>query len=287
MASTTSRKPATAAVSGTSALAYWGDELRFYREQAGLTQEQLGRAIHMSPSMIAMVETGRRAPRVEFIKACDGVLGTHGALGRLWKRIMEHSYLEWFRPFVEVESDAAEILEYEPQAVSGLLQTEDYARAQLRAGRPHDTDEEIEKHVAARLSRQEILSRSEPPYLWVILDEAVLRRPFGGAEVMRDQFARLVCVAQSPRVVLQVLPFAAGAHAGTSGPMALFTLADETKLVYAEGFGDGQIIGRPEEVANCRVALDLLRACALSPVDSVRMIADLIGECDERRGPVA
>ena len=129
MASTTSRKPTTSTVSGTTALAYWGDELRFYREQAGLAQEQLGRAIHMSPSMIAMVETGRRAPRIEFINASDGVLGTNGALGRLWKRIIKHSYLEWFRPFVEVESEATEMLKYEPQAVPGLLQTEDYARA--------------------------------------------------------------------------------------------------------------------------------------------------------------
>ncbi|GAB3981902.1 helix-turn-helix transcriptional regulator [Actinoallomurus acanthiterrae] len=278
MASTTSRKPTTSTVSGTTALAYWGDELRFYREQARLTQEQLGRAIHMSPSMIAMVETGRRAPRTEFIKACDSVLGTNGALGRLWKRIIKHSYLEWFRPFVEVESDATEILEYEPQAMPGLLQTEDYARAQIRTGRVRDSDEEIERHVAARMSRQEILTRSDPPFLWVVLDEAVLRRPVGGVEVMRDQFARLVRASQNPQVVLQVLPFAAGAHAGMSGPMVLFTLPDETKLVYAEGFGGGQIIGLPEEVADCRLRLDLMRACALPPDDSVRMIADLIGE---------
>ncbi|MCO6011647.1 helix-turn-helix transcriptional regulator [Actinoallomurus purpureus] len=278
MTSTTSRKPATAAVSGLTALAYWGDELRFHREQAGLTQEELGRAVHMSPSMIGMVETGRRAPRIEFIKACDHVLATNGALGRLWKRIIKHSYLEWFRPFVEVESEATEMLKYEPQAVPGLLQTEDYARAQIRTGRVRDSDEEIEKHVAARISRQAILSRSDPPLLWVILDEAVLRRPVGGAEVMRDQLTRLVHAAQSLRVVLQVLPFAAGAHGGMSGPMTLFTLPDETKLVYAEGFGGGQIIGLPEQVANCRLRLDLMRACALPPDGSVRMIADLSGE---------
>lgn len=278
MTSATSRKPATTTVSGTTALAYWGDELRFYREQAGLTQERLGRAIHMSPSMIAMVETGRRAPRIEFIKACDHVLATNGALTRLWKRIIEHSYLEWFRPFVDVESEATEILEFEPQAVPGLLQTEDYARAQLRAGRPRDSDEEIEKHVAARMSRQEILTRSHPPFLWVVLDEAVLRRPFGGADVMREQLASLVRAAKSPEIVLQVLPFMAGAHAGTSGPMTLFALPDGTRLVYAEAFGGGQIIGLPEEVANCRIAFDLLRACALSPDDSVRVIADMIGE---------
>ncbi|MCO5999666.1 helix-turn-helix domain-containing protein [Actinoallomurus rhizosphaericola] len=278
MTSKTSGKPATATVSGLTALAYWGDELRFHREQAGLTQEGLGRAIHMSPSMIAMVETGRRAPRIEFIKSCDQVLGTNGALARLWKRIIKHSYLEWFRPFVDVESEATGILEYEPQAVPGLLQTEDYARAQLKTGHIRKSDEEIEKHVAARMSRQEILTRSDPPFVWVILDEAVLRRPVGGVEVMRDQLARLVRASQSPHIVLQVLPFAAGAHGGMSGPMVLFTLPDETKLVYAEAFGGGQIIGLPEEVAKCHVILDLLRACALPPDDSARLIADLIGE---------
>ncbi|MEV5708004.1 helix-turn-helix transcriptional regulator [Actinoallomurus sp. NPDC052274] len=278
MTSKTSGKPAAATVSGLTALAYWGDELRFYREQAGLTQERLGRAIHISPSMVAMVETGRRAPRIEFIKACDQVLNTNGALARLWKRIIKHSYLEWFRPFVEVESEATEMLKYEPQAVPGLLQTEEYARVQLRAGRPRDTDEEIEKHVAARMSRQEIHTRKNPPFMWVVLDEAVLRRPFGGAEVMRDQIARLVHVSQSPHVILQVLPFAAGAHPGTSGPMTLFSLPDETMLVYAEAFGDGHITGLPEEVAKCRIAFDLLRACALPPDDSVRMMAELIGE---------
>ncbi|MEV5753378.1 helix-turn-helix transcriptional regulator [Actinoallomurus sp. NPDC052308] len=278
MTSKTSGKPATATVSGLTALAYWGDELRFYREQAGLTQERLGRTIHISPSMVAMVETGRRAPRIEFIKACDQVLNTNGALARLWKRIIKHSYLEWFRPFVEVESEATEMLEYEPQAVPGLLQTEEYARAQIRTGRIRDNDEEIERHVAARMSRQEILTRKNPPFLWVILDEAVLRRPVGGVEVMRDQFARLVDVSQSAHVMLQVLPFAAGAHGGMSGPMTLFTLPDETMLVYAEAFGGGQIIGLPEEVANCRLRLDLMRACALPPDDSVRMIIDLIGE---------
>lgn len=232
----------------------------------------------MSPSMIGMIETGRRAPRIEVIRTCDEVLRTGGTLARLWKRIIEHSYLEWFRPFVEVESDATEILEYEPQAVPGLLQTEEYARAQLCMGYVRESDEEVEKHVAARMSRQDALARSEPPFLWIILDEAVLRRPVGGVQIMRDQLTRLASASQSPHIVLQVLPFSAGAHGGMSGPMTLFTLPDGTKLVYAEAFGGGQIIGLPDQVANCRLVLDYLRACALPPDASVQMIRDSIGE---------
>jgi transcriptional regulator with XRE-family HTH domain len=272
------RNSTKALVASGTALAYWGDELRYHREQAGLTQEGLARKVFVSPSLIAMTETGKRAPKSDFIKAADTVLNTGGALGRLWRRIMRSSYLEWFRPFVEVEAEADSILEYEAQAVPGLLQTEEYSRALLRTGRVRDSDEQIERHVAARMSRQEVLTRANPPFLWAILDEAVLRRPVGGAEVMRDQCAWLVRAAESPDIVLQVLPFAAGAHAGMDGSMTLFSLPDQKDLIYAEAFGDGQIIGRPEEVEHCRLCLDLLRACALAPDESVRMIARTIGE---------
>lgn len=265
-------------VTGGAALVYWGDELRFYREQEGLTQQQLARAVFVSPSLVGMIETGKRAPKPDFITSCDTILKTGGALARLWKRIIKNSYLEWFRPFVEVEAEATSMLKYEAQAVPGLLQIEEYARALLRNGRTRDTDEEIERHVAARMSRQEVFTRDDPPFFWAILDEAVLRRPMGGAKVMHDQLVWLVQAAKSPSVVLQVLPFAAGAHAGTDGSMTLFSLPDQGDLIYAECFGGGQISGRPEEVEECRLALDLLRACALSPDDSVRMIEGMIGE---------
>ncbi|MFD0856864.1 Scr1 family TA system antitoxin-like transcriptional regulator [Actinomadura adrarensis] len=274
-----SRKPSTTTtVTSGAALAYWGDELRYHREEAGLTQTELARRVFVSPSLIAMIETGRRAPKPQFIKATDTALDTGGALGRLWKRIIQSSYLEWFRPFVDVESDAETILEFSAQAVPGLLQTEQYARAQIRYGRPRDSDEQIERHVAARMSRQEILNPEKPPFLWVILDEAALRRPVGGPTVMREQFDWLVQKAASPDIILQVLPFLSGAHAGLSGPMILFSLPDDTRLAYAEGFGGGQLIGRPEEVEECRLCLDLLRADALPPEESVQLVAGMIGE---------
>lgn len=273
----TSKKPLTP-VAGTAALAYWGGELRYHREQAALTQEQFARMIYVSSSLIAMVETGKRTPKPSFIKDCDQALNTGGALARLWKRLIESSYLEWFRPVVEIEADADSMIAYEAQAVPGLLQTEDYARALLRTGPARDSEQKIEQHVAARMNRQQILTRDAPPLFWVILDENVLRRPVGGAEIMRDQFAWLVEMAMSPDVILQVLPYAAGAHAGMNGSMILFSLPDQSDVVYASGFGGGQIIGCPEEVNECRLALDLLRACALPPDDSVQMIAGMIGE---------
>ncbi|MFI0357355.1 Scr1 family TA system antitoxin-like transcriptional regulator [Actinomadura sp. 9N407] len=273
------RNPFTSiTVTGGAALAYWGDELRYYREQAGLTQEHLARRVFVSSSLVAMIETGRRAPKPDFINAADTALNTGGALDRLWKRIIKSSYLEWFRLFVEVEAEADSILKYEQQSVPGLLQNEDYARAQFRNGRVRDSDETIERQVAARMSRQEILTRDNPPFLWVILEEAVLRRRVGGVEVMREQCTRLVRAAESPDIIIQMLPFSIGAHAGMSGSMTLFSLPDHGDLAYSENFAGGQIIGRPDEVEECRLRLDLLRANALPPDESVRMIAGMIGE---------
>lgn len=154
----------------------------------------------------------------------------------------------------------------------------DYARAVLRAGRPRDTDEQIEQHVAARLRRQEILTRDKPPLLWVVLDEAVLRRPVGGLEVMRAQLVRLLEASAAPDTVLQVLPFAAGEHANMSGPMTIMTLPDVGEVVYVEGPGSGQVIARTEDVADSVLLFDMLRATALSPADSAAMIAEMIGE---------
>ncbi|NKZ06839.1 helix-turn-helix domain-containing protein [Actinomadura latina] len=272
-----SKKPLTP-VAGTAALAYWGGELRYYREQVGYTQDRFAQMIYVSSSLIAMVETGKRTPKPSFIKDCDQALDTGGALARLWKRLIESSYLEWFRPVVEIESDAVAMIKYEAQAVPGLLQTEEYARALLRTGPARASDAKIEQHVAARMNRQHVLTKDAPPLLWAIMDENVLRRPVGGTKVMCNQFAWLVEAAKSPDVILQVLPFAAGAHAGINGSMTLFSLPDQGDVVYAAGFGGGQIIGCPEQVDECRLALDLLRACAFSPEDSIRMIAGLIGE---------
>ncbi|HEX6473190.1 MAG TPA: helix-turn-helix transcriptional regulator [Streptosporangiaceae bacterium] len=270
----TSRKPAPP----LPFMELLADELRRHREAAGLTQEQLARRIVFSESLVGMVETCRRIPKVEFIQACDTALRTGGALFRIWTRMVEGTYPAWFRPFADLEAAASALFEFEPQAVPGLLQTEDYARAILRAGRPRDSDEEIERHVAARMARQAILTGENPPLLWVVLNEAVLRRRVGGREVMRAQLVRLVEASMSPHVVIQVLPFDMGEHAEMGGARVIARLPDEGDIVYVEGPGSGQLIGIREEVAECALRFDLLRATALSPDESVAMIRGMISE---------
>ena len=155
--------------------------------------------------------------------------------------------------------------------IPGLLQTEEYARAVLAAAHPASPEDEVERLVSARMDRQAILDQAEPPLLWVILDEGVLTRPVGGPVVMRDQIERLVKAARRPRIVLQVVPAGAGAHAGLDGHFVLASFDGPPDVVYLNNTLAGQIVERPRDVARVALLYDILKAEALSP----RASADL------------
>lgn len=253
----------------SSVLAYFGSELRRYRTAAGLTQERLGEVISYTGSLVGQVETARRPPTREFAERCDAALDTDGALGRLWPLVSRAGFPSWFRGFVELEASATGIRSFQSQVVHGLLQTPAYARAVLGAGLHDDLDDQ----VAARLDRQTILARPNPPHLWVILDESVLHRPIGGARVLHDQLAHLLRSADSRRVVIQVLPYRTGAHAGLNGSLTLLSLPEGTDVAYTESYGTSQLTTDQQSVRRCTLRYDLLRAAALSPDESAAAIA--------------
>ncbi|GAA2637605.1 helix-turn-helix transcriptional regulator [Streptomyces axinellae] len=252
-----------------STLAYFGSELRIKREEAGLSQTTLAKRTFCNHSLISRIESAERVPTEEFAQRCDEVLGTGGTFWRLWPVVIQHAYPDWFRPFVEMERDAKSIWTFENQVVPGLLQTEEYAKAMFAPSRLPNAHE----LVAARMTRQHILEEETPPEVWAILDENVLRRAIGGPEVMRRQLERLAEFAQEPRIVLQVLPYAAGAHAGLAGDFAGLTLDEGPDVVYVDGIVRGHILASPDDVQAARRAYDLLRADALSPRASHDMIA--------------
>ena len=257
-----------------SVLAYFGSELRRLRVAANMTQGQLGDAINYTGALVGLIETAKRTPAREFAELCDEVLNAEGALIRLWPLVNQRLFPSWFRGYVELEAAATSIQSFVVQVVPGLLQTEGYARAMLRAGRHASIDE----LVAARLDRQRILTQPQSPLYWVVLDEGVLRRRIGGSDVMREQLKRLVEVAASPRIVVQVLTYEAGAHAGLDGPLTILSFDEGTDAVYIEGIGNGQLMTRPEEVERCHLIYDLVRAAALSPEASADMIAATLEE---------
>ncbi|GAA1124120.1 MULTISPECIES: helix-turn-helix domain-containing protein [Kitasatospora] len=262
----------------SSVLGFFGSELRRFREASGLTQDRLGEVVNYTGSLVGLVETARRKPSREFTERCDAALGTDGALARIWPLLGRPAFPSWFRGFVELESTATSVATYQAQVVPGLLQTEEYAWAVIRKGRTGEPDEVVAELVAARMSRQTILDGPTPPLLWVVLDEAVLRRPVGGPAVMRHQLERLLDVARSPRVVMQVLPFAAGAHTALDGSMTLLSFTQGPDVAHLEGPYSGQLIDRPEDVARYTLAYHHLRADALSPDASLTAVETAMEE---------
>ncbi|MFG3256012.1 Scr1 family TA system antitoxin-like transcriptional regulator [Streptomyces sp. NPDC048172] len=252
-----------------STLAYFGTELRIQREQAGLSQSALARRTFCTHSLVSRIESAQRIPSEEFAQRCDEALGTGGSFWRLWPVVIQHAYPDWFRPFVELEKDATEIWGFENQVVPGLLQTEEYARAMFDAGSLPNADE----LVAARMTRQSIFEKELPPEFWAVLDENVLRRVIGGPDVMKQQLERLVEAAEDPRITLQVLPLDIGAHAGLAGAFAGLALKEGQDVLYVDGIVRGHVLADPDDVKMGRRAYDLLRADALPPKASVKMIA--------------
>ena len=230
----------------------FGAMLRYYRERAGLSRTELARQISKSVSLIQAIELGQRAATADVTEDLERVLPADGALTRLRDEIGDglgyQAYPSWFQDWLVSEREAKRLRWFEPMLVPGLLQTEDYARAVFRA-RFGITDEEIDEQVAARLKRQEILTRSEPAALWVILDESVLRRPVGGRYVMREQVVYLVEAARRPHVPIQVISASVGAHRGLwAGAFIIANFEDAPTVGYQETACQGQLVDRREDV---------------------------------------
>lgn len=257
-----------------SPLDYFGSELRRKREAAGMKQGELGSCIFCTGSLIGQIETARKVPTRDFAERVDAALMTDGLFSRLVGLVLRSQLPTWFQPYAEMEAKATYISTFQAQVVYGLLQTEEYARAVLGAPEP----ENLAELVAARMERQRILLRDRPPLVWVVLDEAVLYRPMGGREVMRNQLAHLLSLRSQRRVKLQVLPFSAGQHPGLTGGFNLLRFDDDPDIVYTEDFIQGHMTANPDSVSEGCLHYDQLQAAALSVQDSAALIARVMEE---------
>ncbi|WP_405752444.1 helix-turn-helix transcriptional regulator [Streptomyces sp. NBC_01411] len=256
----------------SSPRALLGAELRFAREQAGLSQEELGAPLFVSGSFIGQLEAGTRRMHLEYARQIDEILGTGGFFVRNCMAAAKSKYPDHFAAAAEAEADATTIKEYAPQLIPGLLQTEAYARAVFWAYQPTATEDVIDALVAARLERAHLLTDPTTPLLWVVLDEAVLRRKVGGAAVAASALRHVAALVRKHRVIVQVLPFSAGGHAAMGGAVKLMAFEDAPPLAYLEGSGAGQLLDDPAAVARHELAYDLVAASALSPQESLALI---------------
>lgn len=251
------------------------DELRRWRGKRGVTQEQLAERIIYSVSTVRSVEELRRSPVLDFITKCDKALDTDGALSRLFPLLAEDAYPSWFRPFAEMEAEAVAIQEFEVQVIPGLLQTEEYARAVLKTTWPPIGPDEIERRLDARLERQKILYRDNPPLLSFVLDESVLRRPMGDNRVMAAQLQRLIEVSGLPHVQLQILAFDRARYAPTDGSFFVLEIPKNDRYVYVDSPAAARLTPEPSVVEQFTRGFDAARVHALPVEDSIRLIEGL------------
>ncbi|MGW2897060.1 helix-turn-helix domain-containing protein [Streptomyces sp. NPDC001212] len=257
--------------------ALFGSRVRRLRTAAGLTQAELGARTHVVSSRITQIERPSGAkPTLGLARALDAALGADNLLVELWPYVYREAFPDWSRAFMTHSERAVSIKEYAAHVVPGLLQTEAYARAVLSVGRTLNNQEQLEERITARLERQERLSAPGRPELWVILDEAVLRRPVGGQAVMREQLERLLEVASESHVTVQVLPFDQGEHDAMGGSLTVLTMPDESEVAYTEGAHYGQLIEDSAEVRSFALTYDRLRAAALPPLMSLGMIRSVM-----------
>ncbi|MGW2814471.1 helix-turn-helix domain-containing protein [Streptomyces sp. NPDC001415] len=257
-----------------SPLDYYGSELRRLREAAGLTQEALGGIIFVTGSLVGQIETAHKVPTRDFSERVDAGLGTDGMFSRLVGMVLRSQLPTWFQPYADLEARATYIYTFQPQLVYGLLQTPEYARAVLSVR----TESDLDARVAARMERQRILERANPPLMWVVMSEAVLHQEIGGREVMRNQLAHLLELSTREWVNLQILPFEVGAHAGLMGEFNLLRFEDDPEIVYTEDFVQGHMTANPTAFKEGSLRYDHLQAAALSVEDSTALIARVMEE---------
>ncbi|RII15963.1 hypothetical protein DSC45_17110 [Streptomyces sp. YIM 130001] len=225
-----------------------GRRLQDMRLGAGVSLEDAARALRVKTLTIRRLEKAEVALKPLYV---EKLLETFGADRQEIDEFVDlaehankpgwwHSYRDavpsWFTAYVSLESGAQTLRTYEPQYVTGLLQTHDYAHAVLRGGLPNGSEEELERRVELRMHRRSLLERPDAPTLWVVMEEAVLHRAVGSAQVMREQIERLLEVSELAHISLDIVPFAAGAHVGACAPFTYFRFEEPElpDIVYSE-----------------------------------------------------
>ncbi|MFF8569345.1 Scr1 family TA system antitoxin-like transcriptional regulator [Streptomyces albidoflavus] len=262
----------------------FGWKLRNARLSEEWTLDDLSRRVGVSRSHLSRIETADYMIPLELPPRLDELFGLQGTFQELYAVARLELHPDQHKRRMELEGKAVAIREYSPQVVPGLLQTEDYARALFLMGDPDAAKERINALIRARMLRQRELEASRKR-LSVILDEAVLRRSYGGPAVMRAQLSRLIRTPSTPRFVLQVLPFSHGGHALAGGSLAVWTLPTGVIVAYEEAILKGVLVEDRDEAEYRSRHYDLLAASALSPRDSADMIRSAMEDLPHEHHP--
>ncbi|MBF8174074.1 helix-turn-helix domain-containing protein [Streptomyces olivaceus] len=268
-----------------------GQELRRLRELKGMTAEEVAERLLVSQSKISRLENGRRSISQRDVRDLCGVYEVEDQriVDSLMQMAKDSRQQGWWHAFGDIpysvyiglETDAESLRTYEPQIITGLLQTRAYAEALIQGALPETSVADVEKRVQVRIRRQErIFAENNPLRLWVVLDEASLRRVVGGKQVMREQLEHVAEMSQLPHITVQVLPFDVGAHPGINGQYSILEFADaaDSSVVYIEGVTSDLYLEKAPDVQKYTVMYEHLRAQALNVEQSRQRIEDVAKE---------
>ena len=270
-----------------------GAQLRRLREAKRITLEDAGRVIRASHSKISRLETGRVGFKDRDISDLLTFYGVNNEAERTALRSLAqranapgwwHDYSDvlpaWFEAYVGLEEVATQVRAYEVQFVPGLLQSEDYARAVTLLGHSDELPRDIERRVRLRMARQAVLDKPDPPNVWAVVDEAVLRRPAGSPAVMHGQLKHLLDMAQRPNITIQVMPFQEGGHSAAGGPFSILRFAepDLPDVVYLEQLTSALYLDKPEVVDSYLKVMERICMEAATPADSIDVITTILAE---------
>ncbi|GAA3920713.1 helix-turn-helix domain-containing protein [Actinoplanes auranticolor] len=273
-----------------------GARLRTLRLAKGVTRDKAGYEIRASESKISRMEVGRVSFKERDVVDLLKLYGVEDEVEkeRLLTLAREannpgwwHSYGDvlstWFQNYLDLEQAAELIRTYEIQFVPGLLQTDAYARAVIMLGHGGATTGEIDRRADLRMARKQMLQRHESPRLWAVLDEAVLRRPIGGREVLREQIESLLAMCEQPSVRLQVIPFESGGHAAAGGAFTIlrFPYPDMPDVVYLEHLTSGLYLDKREDVDHYAAAMGRLTIEAEPPARTPELLRRALRDLDD------
>lgn len=257
----------------------FGVELRRQRERAGISQTELAKKLLTSQTSVSDFELGKKRPKREVAAELDGALTAEGAVLAAWDSVFrEYEPPEWYRKLPELETRATEIQEYHPLLVPGLLQTDDYARASIKAGNSLARADYVRAKVRERADRQRLLDTEDPPMFRAVIDETVLRRRLGDDEIMRGQLDHLVEVSYRDALEVLVVPADTLDHPGLDSGFILLRVEETGVLLYQETRAGGGIVPEREKVDRHVSLMAELRGVALPPRESRRLIEKVRGE---------
>jgi transcriptional regulator with XRE-family HTH domain len=270
-----------------------GARLRRLREAAGISRDAAGEAIRASHSKISRLELGRTGFKQRDVVDLLTLYGVTDEADRQamlelakqasepgWWRRYDDVLPGWFETYLGLEQAASLVRNYAVQFIPDLLQTEEYARAAIRLSNHDASEVEIERRVALRIRRQEILHRSSPAKLWTVIDETALRRPIGSRAAMRAQLAHVIEIAERPNIRVQIVPFRTGGHPAAGGPIALlrFPESDLPDIVYLEQLISAVYVEKPNDVVHYWRVLNHLGLRAERPEETPRILGQIRAE---------